>query len=219
MFTGLIRHLGELKARDARGIAVACPSLRTKLAEGDSVAVNGACLTVTELTGDGFRADLLEDTRRNTTLGELPTGARLNLETALTAEDAFGGHFVQGHVDGIVHVTARRELPSGDWRLSFELAEWLKPHVVDRGSIAIDGVSLTVQEIEPHGSPPAFSVSIIPTTWNETNLGGLSIGCKVNIEADLLIKAARHSIEQILGKDEMLTAEKLREWGYGGKSG
>lgn len=215
MFTGLIRHRGELKTRDARAIRVACPSLRPQLAPGDSVAVNGACLTVAELTGAGFRADLLEDTRRNTTLGELPSGARLNLETALTAGDAFGGHFVQGHVDGTVHVTARRELPSGDWRLSFELPEWLKPHVIDRGSIAIDGVSLTVQEIEPEGSPPSFSVSIIPTTWSETSLGGLAIGAKVNIEADMLVKAARHSIEQILGQGEALTAEKLREWGYG----
>ena len=215
MFTGLIRHLGELKARDARGLEVACPLLRPQLAAGDSVAVNGACLTVAELTGQGFRADLLEDTRRNTTLGELAIGARLNLETALKAGDAFGGHFVQGHIDGIAHLTARRELPGGDWRLSFELPAWLKPHVIDRGSIAIDGVSLTVQSIEAESSPPSFSVAIIPTTWVETNLGGLSIGAKVNIEADMLVKAARHSIEQILGKGEMLTAEKLREWGYG----
>lgn len=215
MFTGLIRHTGTLRHRGERGLEVACPSLRPRLAAGDSIAVNGACLTVAELTADGFRADLLADTRRNTTLGELAPGARLNLETALTAGEAFGGHFVQGHVDGTVRLLSRHELPGGDWRLGFDLPDWLKPQVIDRGSIALDGVSLTIQELEPDGSPPAFYVSIILTTWQETNLGELVAGARVNVEADLLVKTVRHAVEQLLGRDEPLTAEKLREWGYG----
>jgi len=215
MFTGLIRHTGSLRQRDERGLELACPSLRPQLAAGDSISVNGTCLTVAALTVDGLRADLLADTRANTTLGELSAGARLNLETALTAGEAFGGHFVQGHVDGTVRLLTRRELPGGDWRLGFELADWLRPQVIDRGSIAVDGVSLTIQELDTASSPPAFYVSIIPTTWKETNLGTLATGESVNIEADLLVKTVRHAVEQILGKGEPLTADKLREWGYG----
>jgi riboflavin synthase len=215
MFTGLIRQRGTLKRRDERGLAVACPDLRPTLASGDSVSVNGACLTVAELTAAGFIAVLLEDTRRNTTLGALAVGAGLNLETAMQAGDAFGGHFVQGHVDGTLRLLRRRELAGGDWRLDFALPDWLRPQVIDRGSIALDGVSLTIQQLEPEGSPPAFSVSIIPATWEETNLSGLAAGDLVNVEADLLVKAVRHAVEQILGKGDPLTAAKLREWGYG----
>jgi len=215
MFTGLIRHSGSLSRRDERGLVVSCTSLRPALAGGDSISVNGACLTVAELTADGFRADLLADTRRGTTLGELASGARLNLETAMQAGDAFGGHFVQGHVDGTVRLLSRNELPGGDWRLGFELPDWLRLQVIERGSIAIDGISLTIQELDAAGTPPAFYASIIPTTWEETNLSTLDAGELVNIEADLLVKTVRHAVEQILGKGEALTIEKLREWGYG----
>lgn len=215
MFTGLIRHSGSLRRRSERGLEVACPALRPKLALGDSVSVNGACLTVAELAADGFRADLLADTRRNTTLGGLASGAQLNLELPMQAGEAFGGHFVQGHVDGMVRLLSRRQLTGGDWHLDFELPDWLSPQVIDRGSIALDGISLTIQQLEPEGSPPLFSVSIIPATWEETNLSGLTAGDQVNVEADLLVKTVRRAVEQILGKGEALTAEKLREWGYG----
>jgi riboflavin synthase len=215
MFTGLIRHSGTLRRRDERGLTVSCPSLGPALASGDSISVNGACLTVAILTADGFRADLLADTRRTTTLGALATGARLNLETAMQAGDAFGGHFVQGHVDGTVRLLSRAELPGGDWRLGFELPDWLRLQIIERGSIAIDGISLTIQELDTESAPPAFYVSIIPTTWEETNLSTLDTGEMVNIEADLLVKTVRHAVEQILGRGEPLTAEKLREWGYG----
>jgi riboflavin synthase len=203
MFTGLIRHSGTLRRRDERGLTVSCPSLGPALASGDSISVNGACLTVAILTADGFRADLLADTRRTTTLGALATGARLNLETAMQAGDAFG------------RLLSRAELPGGDWRLGFELPDWLRLQIIERGSIAIDGISLTIQELDTESAPPAFYVSIIPTTWEETNLSTLDTGEMVNIEADLLVKTVRHAVEQILGRGEPLTAEKLREWGYG----
>lgn len=216
MFTGLIRHVGKLSARGANTLTVECPKLLADktVAHGDSVAVMGACLTVAGLTGNGFRADLLVDTMRNTTLGSLEIGARLNLETAMQAGDAFGGHFVQGHIDGVVHLTSRSRVGGGDWQLSLELEKWLKPHVVDRGSIAINGISLTVQSIDTAHSPETFSVSIIPTTWADTTLSDATPGTAVNIEADLLVKTVRGTLEQMLG-GAGLSAEQLKKWGYG----
>ncbi|MBN2081332.1 riboflavin synthase [bacterium] len=216
MFTGLIRHIGTLAVLKPGGITIACAALRPHLALGDSVAVNGACLTVAGLSADGFTADVLEATLNNTTLKEKSPGARVNLETALAAGEAFGGHFVQGHVDGTARLLERRQAASGDWLLRFELPAWLVPLVIDRGSIAIDGVSLTVQELDAQANPASFGVSIIPTTWRETALADLRVGQSANIEADMLIKAIRHNLEQLLGGGG-ITAEKLREWGYGGK--
>lgn len=209
MFTGLIRHLGELSARSGHNLAVQCPSLRDGLATGDSVAVSGACLTVADLTPEGFSADLLEATRAGTTLGKLPIGSRLNLEPAMRAGDGFGGHFVQGHIDGTVKLLERQHLPSGDWKLNIELPRWLKPWIIERGGIAVDGVSLTVQEL----APDSFSVMLIPTTWEETALQDATPGSLVNIEADMLVKAVRRSLEQMFAGE--LTEEKLRQWGYG----
>jgi len=217
MFTGLIRHTGKLTARGANTLSIDCPELiaAETVALGDSVAVMGACLTVAKLSKAGFRADLLEDTLRNTILGALPIGNRVNLETAMKAGDSFGGHFVQGHVDGIARLSGKSRLASGDWRMSFILEEWLKKQVVDRGSIAINGVSLTVQGINTAQSPATFSVSIIPTTWAETTLSEVQPGEAVNIEADLLVKTVRQSLDQILGGDG-LSADQLKKWGYGG---
>jgi riboflavin synthase len=209
MFTGLIRHLGELSARSGSAFAVKCPSLRDGLAAGDSVAVNGVCLTVADLTPLGFSAGLLEATRTGTTLGKLPLGSRLNLEPAMRASDSLGGHFIQGHVDGTLKLQERRHLSSGDWQLSFELQAWLKPWVIARGSIAVDGVSLTVQELGAN----SFTVMLIPTTWEETTLQDATPGSLVNIEADMLVKAVRSSLEQMLTGE--LTEEKLFKWGYG----
>jgi len=214
VFTGLIRQLGTLERRDARGLTIACPALRAGLNDGDSVAVNGACLTVAELTERGFRADLLEDTRGATTLGKLPIGTRLNLEPALKASDSLGGHFVQGHVDGTVRLLDRSQPGGADWRLAFELPEWLRPYVLSKGSIALDGVSLTVQGLDAQVLPPSFAVAIIPTTWAETALSDIAVGAEVNVEADLLVRTVRGALEELLGEGG-LSADKLREWGYG----
>ena len=217
MFTGLIRYTGILAARGANTLTVACPELLAAedVSPGDSIAVMGACLTVAELTASGFRADLLADTQRNTTLGTLPIGERVNLETAMRAGDHFGGHFVQGHVDGVAHLAGRSRLPGGDWRLSVVLEDWLRPHIIDRGSVAINGVSLTVQEIDTAQSPPTFSVSIIPTTWAETTLCEVQPGGGMNIEADVMVKTVRATLDQML-KGGGLSAEQLKQWGYGG---
>ena len=178
---------------------------------GDSVAVNGACLTVAQLTPAGFAADLLGDTQRQTTLGGLLPGASVNLEPAIRAGERFGGHFVQGHVDGTARLRSRRQMEDANWRLEFELPDWLKGDVIDRGSIAVDGVSLTIQELEPE----FFAVSIIPTTYRETTLGELQTGGLVNIEADLLIKAVRRVVERTASSKWSLDLETLKKMGYG----
>jgi riboflavin synthase len=215
VFTGLIRDLGVMRLRASGRIEIACPGLRPRLNLGDSVAVNGACLTVAQLTADGFGADLLEDTQRNTTLGALPNGRRVNLELPLAAGERFGGHFVQGHVDGMARLLEKRELGSGDWRCTFEMAEWLRPLAVDRGSIAIDGVSLTIQEL----AFDKFSMSLIPTTFRDTALGDIPPGGMVNVEADLLVKAVVHALRSLRGGSETgefsIKLHDLRELGYG----
>jgi riboflavin synthase len=217
VFTGLIRHRGVLRACGEGRLHVACPELAARapggpaLRIGDSVAINGACLTVATLTPDGFEADLLPDTLERTTLGRLPNGAQLNLEPALRAGDALGGHFVLGHVDGVARLLERRALPGGDWRLSFELPEWLRPWVVPQGSIAVDGVSLTIQDL----SRDSFGVSLVPATWRETNLSAVQPGGVVNIEADVIVKTVRQALDAALGGPGGLTQDTLRSLGYG----
>ena len=211
MFTGLIRHLGKLQSRPSTRLQVTCPTLRVELAPGDSVAVNGACLTVAELTSEGFSADLLDDTRRTTTLGGLTVGRRVNLELPLAAGERFGGHFVQGHIDGTVALLEKRELGGGQWQLVFALPAWLAALVIDQGSIAIDGVSLTIQELRAD----RFAVSLIPTTYNETALGDIQPGGMVNVEADLIVKAARGVMPLAAAEQPPLSLTDLKELGYG----
>jgi riboflavin synthase len=211
VFTGLIRHTGLLRFRKPGRLSVQCSSLIPTLAEGDSVAVNGACLTVARLSSDGFEADLLEETARNTTLGALATGSLLNLEPALQAGDAFGGHFVQGHVDGVISLQQSQETQHGHWWMVFELPEWLAPSVVDRGSIALDGISLTVQEL----MPSSFAVAVIPKTYNETTLGNIIVGAKVNVEADLIVKSVQQTLARLGRTDIPLDLERLKQMGYG----
>lgn len=153
------------------------------VAEGDSVAVNGCCLTAV-CPQDGLLAfDLLEETLRRTNLGGLTTGARVNLERALAAHARIGGHFVQGHVDDTTQLVACAER-GPDLRLDFSLPPELSPYVAFKGSVAINGVSLTVAEL----TPSTFTIWIIPHTRSATNLGQLGVGDRVNVETDILAK-------------------------------
>jgi riboflavin synthase len=150
---------------------------------GDSIAVDGACLTVTALRGDGFTSDLSGETLKRTTLGRLRAGSRVNLERPLRLGDRLGGHLVTGHVDAVGQVVDR--IPQGDgefWR--FRFPQDLMPLLVLKGSIAVDGISLTVAEL----SGDAFGVALIPHTLHHTTLGGKRVGDPVNLEADLLGK-------------------------------
>lgn len=178
---------------------------------GDSVAVSGPCLTVAKLTADGFSADILPETLNATTLGELPIGAPVNIEPAMVAGERFGGHFVQGHIDGTAKCTVVNSTGGGNWRIEFDAPDWLAKWLTDKGSIALDGVSLTIQEAKE----ARFSVALIPTTYSETSLGNIKPGQRVNIEADMIVKAVTRSVEALV-KGGGLTEERLRKLGYGG---
>ena len=186
MFTGLVADLGRVEAVEATddGVRlVVASALAFELAEGDSVAVNGVCLTATAIADGSFRADVMHETLRRSSLAEVAGGTPVNLELPLRASDRLGGHVVQGHVDGVGSVRAVRE--DGFARV-VEIAApaGLLRYVVEKGSIAVDGISLTVAEIGDDG----FAVSLIPETVDRTTLGAAAPGTPVNLEVDVLAK-------------------------------
>jgi riboflavin synthase len=187
MFTGLVEEVGVclwLRRRgEAIDMAVAAPGIGPQVKNGDSVAVNGCCLTVARRDGEPLHFDLLEETLRRTNFGQLNAGSEVNLERALLADGRIGGHFVQGHVDCTAALKAR-EAQLGDLRLEFELPARFARYVAWKGSICVNGVSLTVASL----SEESFSVWIIPHTRNATNLGKLAEGSLVNLEFDILAK-------------------------------
>jgi riboflavin synthase len=186
VFTGLIADLGSVAAleQDGEGATLQISSgLAADLREGDSIAVNGVCLTATAVGETGFQAQAMAETLRRSSLGGLRAGSPVNLELALRAEDRLGGHIVQGHVDGVATVGAVRE--EGFSRvLTFEVEAPLARYLVEKGSVAVDGVSLTVSALDER----SFSVSLIPETLQRTNLGQIGEGAIVNIEVDVLAK-------------------------------
>jgi riboflavin synthase len=193
MFTGLIADLGRVSEMRDRGDGVAL-SIQTRLAgelrEGDSIAVNGVCLTATALDTEGFRAQAMHQTLRSSSLGELRSGSTVNLELPMRPADRLGGHIVQGHVDGLGTVTA--VTPEGFSRVvEIEAGAALGRYLVEKGSVAVDGVSLTISSLTDEG----FAVSLIPETLTRTTLGALAPGAKVNIEVDVL---AKH-VERLMG--------------------
>ncbi len=193
MFTGLIADLGSVLdiERDEVGATLTIGThLASELEEGDSVAVNGVCLTATEVNGEGFRAQAMEETLRRSSLGALQAGARVNLELALPADGRLGGHIVQGHVDGMGTIAQIR--PEGFARvLDIATEGSLERYLVEKGSVAVNGVSLTVSALH-EGS---FSVSLIPETLQRTTLGAARVGEQVNLEADILAKHVERLME------------------------
>ena len=193
MFTGLVEELGEVAAverlADAARITIAGPVTTTGAAAGDSVAVNGVCLTITGISSGRFSADVMAETLRRTSLGTLAPGARVNLERPVPMGGRLGGHLVQGHVDAVATVVSRAT--SDHWDLvRFTIPPGLEPYLVGKGSVAVDGVSLTVAALGggPDGEPPWFEVSLIPTTLAATTLGAVAPGGLVNLEADMIAK-------------------------------
>lgn len=187
MFTGIIEELGEVvslrQLEDSAVLAIRGPLVTSDATHGSSIAVNGACLTVTGLDGNVFTVDVMAESLRRTSLGDLRPGSRVNLERAMAADQRFGGHIVQGHVDGTGRILSRR---SGE---QWELVEISCPpevwrYLVEKGSLAVDGVSLTVFDIRPD----RFTVSLIPTTLELTTLGSACVGALVNLEGDLVGK-------------------------------
>ena len=193
MFTGLVEDLGTVVAvnRTGDGAALTVESrLARELGEGDSIAVNGVCLTATGICGDRFGADVMHETLRRTSLADVDDGAKVNLELALRADARLGGHIMQGHVDGVGVVAGVRE--DGFARVvTIEAAPELLRYVVEKGSIAVDGVSLTVAAVDD----ASFDVSLIPETLERTNLGGTAQGRTVNLEVDIVAKY----VEKMMG--------------------
>jgi riboflavin synthase len=186
MFTGLVADLGKVSAVDATADGVTL-AVRTRLAgeiaEGDSVAVNGVCLTATTIAGEEFRAEVMHETLRRSSLAEVATGSDVNLELALRASDRLGGHIVQGHVDGLGAIRSIEEDGFARVVTIAAPAELLR-YVVEKGSIAVNGVSLTVVDV----GGDAFSVSLIPETLERTTLGAAAPGTPVNLEVDVVAK-------------------------------
>jgi riboflavin synthase len=188
MFTGIVQSVGEIRAVTARGgdveLLVHAPKLGLDtVAIGDSIAVSGCCLTVTRLEGDAFAADVSTETLNVTTLAQWRVGTHVNLEKALRAGDPLGGHYVTGHVDGVATVVALSE-DARSTRMQFEVPRELARYIARKGSVCIDGVSLTVNEVE--GS--RFGVNLIPHTLEVTTLGELRVGARVNVEVDIIAR-------------------------------
>ena len=194
MFTGIIEATGRIRRVAPKGggtsVTIETPKPLAALKLGESVSVNGACLTVTGMRGRQFTVELSPETLRRTTLGKATTGDRVNLERALRLGDRLGGHIVQGHVDGVGKLEAIT--PDREWSLyRFAAPAALVPFLVDKGSIAIDGVSLTLFEC----SGTRFTVALIPHTLAITTLGARRPGDRVNVEADILLKQIAAMLE------------------------
>ncbi len=187
MFTGLVQTLGTVRdvsdARGGRRLRVAEPDLAPKLELGESIAVAGACLTVVARMGDTFDFEVGPETLEKTTLGQLTTGARVNLERALRVGDLLGGHFVTGHIDCVGEIL--EEVVTGEWlTVWFGVPEEFEPLLVSKGSVAVDGVSLTIVDVRRD----RFSVMLIPHTRSHTTLGLKAPGAVVNLEFDMIAK-------------------------------
>jgi riboflavin synthase len=183
MFTGIVEELGTVVARSADRLELRGPLVAKDAAVGDSVAVDGVCLTVVSVTGDTFTADVMAETWRRSSLGDLTPGARVNLERAATPTTRLGGHLVQGHVDGVGTIAGRT--PGDGWdSVRFAVPAGLARYLVEKGSVTVDGVSLTVVET----GPDWFTVGLIPTTLERTTLGRKGVGAPVNLEVDVIAK-------------------------------
>jgi riboflavin synthase len=196
MFTGLVSDLGTVRAldrsTDGTRMTIAT-ALAAELAPGDSIAVNGVCLTATELAADAFSADVIAETLQRSSLGELGDGARVNLELPVRAADRLGGHVVQGHVDGVGVVADVRRDEAGT-RVTLALDPALLRYVVEKGSIALDGVSLTVAAVDER----TLTVALIPETLARTTFGATEVGTRINVEVDVL---AKHVEKLLAGAD------------------
>ena len=194
MFTGIVEELGTVSGvkelGDSIRLQVSGELVRSDLEQGESISVNGACLTAAELTPDGFVADVMLETLNRTSLSGIAVGDKVNLERAMSGTGRFGGHVVQGHVDGVAEIISRE--PSANWEVvKVRIPSDLAKYVVHKGSITFDGVSLTVNDI----SGDVVSLSLIPETLRLTTLGQKGVGAKLNVEADILAKHIEKLIE------------------------
>jgi riboflavin synthase len=222
MFTGLVEELGSVRRlerlRDGGRLTVQARTVLEGTRLGDSIAVNGACLTVVDMRADTFTVDFMAETMERTTIGSFSTGTRVNLERSLAVGGRAGGHLVLGHVDAVAEVLSARQTGVAT-ELRFSLPEVIAPCVAAKGSIAIDGISLTVMRVDDEG----FEVGIIPHTLKETTLGSVRVGTRVNLEADVLARYVLRALQVQQAREEGrpgsagtggLTEELLREQGF-----
>lgn len=217
MFTGIIEAVGHIAAIQPQGadMRLRVHTGKMDLSQvklGDSIAVSGVCLTAVELPGDGFWADVSTETLKRTILGELATGSPVNLEQALTPNHRLGGHLVSGHVDGLGQIIEMRQ-QARSWQLQIQAPVELARYIAVKGSICIDGISLTVNTVDA----AQFSVNIVPHTHQETTIADYQTGRQVNLEVDII---ARYLERLLLGRDAAspthtgISAELLRERGF-----
>ncbi len=214
MFTGIIEELGSIRRitsspKGAR-VEVTAGTILSDARLGDSIAVNGVCLTVVDQGPDWFAADVSDETLRRTSLRQMRIGTKVNLERPLTPSSRLGGHIVQGHVDGVGEFVEAR--PSGQgWVVRVKFPKDLGRYIVEKGSIAVDGISLTVASL----GDDYFEIAIIPHTWKMTNLGSLDRGAALNLEVDVIAKYVERMMQAHTSESgRKLTIEGLTEMGY-----
>ena len=213
MFTGLIETICTVKSvrpsAESMVLTIDLGELANESRTGDSIAINGACLTIAKLQGGLASFDVSAETLAKSTLGKLKPSLEVNIERSLKATDRFGGHFVLGHLDGTATVKAIDK--SGEYaNIKFTATTELLDAIVVKGSVAVDGISLTIAKVDLN----SFGVSVIPETLKRTTLGKAKIGDYVNIETDIIVKTIKRQLDKILPKKQTLTAEKLRQLGY-----
>lgn len=216
MFTGLIEEVGHIRnvidSPGTKRITITAPQIAPQLKQGDSVSVNGVCLTALDISPELFQADLAQETVSRTSLAHLKPGSLVNLELPARAGAPLGGHIVQGHVDGVGKLLSLEPISDGqnkDWQLVIELPAGIEKYVVSKGSIAIDGISLTVAHIEKQ----KVTIAILPHTYGVTNLKSLRPGDLVNVEVDVMAKYAEKISQQESGIRE-ITVERLLAEGF-----
>jgi riboflavin synthase len=192
MFTGIVEELGVVRSAGAR-LTIECSKVLEDLTEGASIAVNGVCLTATAIDPQSFSADLAPETLRRTNLGSLAPGSRVNLERPVTPATRLSGHIVQGHVDATGELLALDPLGDENWWLRIRVPAELERYLVFKGSIAIDGISLTIASL----NRDELAVAIIPHTYRNTTLGGYRPGARLNLEADVLAKHVEKLLESL----------------------
>ena len=212
MFTGIIEELGEVNKLEKSGagarIVVSAKTVTDDAREGDSIAVNGVCLTALNIKTDSFAADVSDETLRRSTIGDLRVGSKVNLERAVTPSTRLGGHIVQGHIDARGQFLGAAQ--AGDfWTVRIGYPPEIAAYLVFKGSVSVEGISLTIANL----TDEHFEIAVIPKTWELTNLHALKNGDAVNLEADVIAKY----VERILSvreKSSGITIEKLEQFGY-----
>jgi riboflavin synthase len=219
VFTGIIKETGTIKQITDKGQDIEFEVISSVLIKdvktGDSIAINGICLTVKSFNGDSFTFDVSSSTLAHTNLAELKTGDKVNLEDSLTPSDKLGGHFVSGHIDCTAKVIGI-EKTGRAYEITFDLPSEAAPFITERGSVAIDGISLTVTEV----AGDSFKVVIIPHTFENTILGNKSIGSSVNIEVDMIARYIanylnnKNNNQKTSGEKDRILKEKLEKYGF-----